>query len=81
MTSNFFLNNFFTYHDLRIRGRRILFGLMSFYCICAVGAVANIGISSYVYAANQTWWLAGLAGVALGAVWNYAVSSFFVWKR
>jgi dolichol-phosphate mannosyltransferase len=30
---------------------------------------------------DQTWWLAGLAGVAIGAVWNYAVSSVFVWKR
>jgi dolichol-phosphate mannosyltransferase len=30
---------------------------------------------------DQTWWLAGLAGVSIGAVWNYAVSSVFVWKR
>src|SRR5215467_7375453 len=81
MTSNFFLNNLFTYRDMRVRGWRILRGLLSFYLICGVGAVANVGIASYVFTSNQKWWLAGLAGVALGAVWNYAVSSFFVWKR
>jgi len=81
MTSNFFLNNLFTYRDIRLRGWRIFRGLLSFYCICAVGAVANVGIASYVFATNQKWWLAGLVGVMIGAVWNYAVSSVFIWKR
>jgi dolichol-phosphate mannosyltransferase len=58
MTSNFFLNNLFTYRDMRLRGWRMLRGLLFFYCICAVGAVANVGIASYVFAANQKWWLA-----------------------
>jgi len=81
MTSNFFLNNLFTYRDMRLRGWRILRGLLSFYLICAVGAVANVGIASYVFAVEHTWWLAGIVGVLIGAVWNYAVSSVFTWKR
>jgi dolichol-phosphate mannosyltransferase len=81
MTSNFFLNNFFTYRDTRLRGWRMLRGLLSFYCVCVVGTVANVGIASYVFAANQKWWLAGLVGVMIGAVWNYAVSSVFTWRR
>ena len=81
MTSNFFLNNLFTYRDMRLKGWRILRGLFSFYCICAVGAVANVGIASYVFATDRKWWLAGLVGVLIGAVWNYAVSSVFTWKR
>jgi dolichol-phosphate mannosyltransferase len=28
----------------------------------------------------RIWWLAGLAGVLIGAVWNYAVTSVFVWR-
>jgi dolichol-phosphate mannosyltransferase len=81
MTSNFFLNNLFTYRDMRLKGWRLLRGLLTFYCICALGAFANVGIASYMFAADQRWWLAGFVGVLIGAVWNYAVSSVFTWKR
>jgi dolichol-phosphate mannosyltransferase len=81
MTSNFFLNNLFTYRDRRLRGLPLLRGLVTFYAICALGAVANVGIAGYVFSRNEVWWLAGLAGVAVGAVWNYAVSSVFTWKQ
>ena len=81
MTSNFFLNNLFTYRDRRLRGLALLRGLVTFYAICALGAVANVGIAGYVFSKNEIWWLAGLAGVAVGSVWNYAVSSVFTWKQ
>jgi len=45
MTSNFFLNNILTYRDQRLRGWRVLRGLLSFYGICAIGATANSGVS------------------------------------
>lgn len=80
MTFNFFLNNFFTYRDKRLKGLRLLRGLISFYLICAVGAVGNIGIASYVFNMDQKWWLAGIAGALVGSVWNYAVSSVFTWR-
>jgi dolichol-phosphate mannosyltransferase len=81
MTSNFFLNNLFTYRDQRLRALKLLRGLFSFYLICAVGAIGNIGIASYVFAADQQWWIAGIAGAIVGSVWNYAVSSVFTWRR
>jgi dolichol-phosphate mannosyltransferase len=81
MTFNFFLNNFFTYRDRRLRGLALLRGLLTFYAICALGTVANVGIAGYVFARNEVWWLAGLAGVVVGSVWNYAVSSVFTWKQ
>jgi dolichol-phosphate mannosyltransferase len=80
MTSNFFLNNLFTYRDQRLKGWRLLRGLVSFYLICAIGAIGNIGIASYVFAADAVWWVAGIAGAIVGSVWNYAVSSVFTWK-
>lgn len=80
MTANFFLNNFFTYADRRLKGWRVLRGLVSFYLICGLGAVANIGIASYLFAQQEVWWIAGIAGIIVGSVWNYAVSSIFTWK-
>jgi dolichol-phosphate mannosyltransferase len=81
MTFNFTLNNLITYRDQRLRGWEWARGLLSFCIVCSVGAVANVGIAAYVYAAEPTWWLAGLAGALVGAVWNYALSAFFTWKR
>jgi dolichol-phosphate mannosyltransferase len=80
MTANFFLNNFFTYADRRLKGWRVLRGLVSFYLICSLGAVANIGIASYLFAQREVWWVAGVAGIIVGSVWNYAVSAIFTWK-
>src|SRR5882762_8318430 len=80
MTSIFFLNNILTYRDQRLRGWRMFRGLFTFYGICAIGATANVSIASYLFNANQTWWVAGVLGVIVGAVWNYAMSSIFTWR-
>jgi dolichol-phosphate mannosyltransferase len=81
MTSNFFLNNQLTYRDLRLRGVALARGLLVFYLICGLGAVANVGVASYVFSQNRVWWLAGVAGAMIGVVWNFAMSSAFTWKR
>jgi dolichol-phosphate mannosyltransferase len=81
MTSNFVLNNFITYRDRRLFGWGFVRGLLSFYVICSVGAIANVGVAAYIYSEEPIWWLAGLAGAVVGAVWNYALSAFFTWKR
>ena len=81
MTINFVINNFFTYFDRRLTGGQFLRGLLSFYIICSVGAVANIGAAAIVYSKQPIWWLAALAGVVVGAIWNYTVSGFFTWNR
>ncbi len=80
MTGNFFLNNLFTYRDRRLRGRRLLAGLVSFYAVCGAGAAANVGVASYLLVDHHSWWLAGLAGAAVSVVWNYAMSSIFTWS-
>ena len=80
MTGNFLLNNLFTYRDRRLRGRRLVTGLISFYAVCGAGGAANVGVASYVAGGHHSWWLAGLAGAAVSVVWNFAMSSIFTWS-
>ncbi|MEE8517057.1 MAG: glycosyltransferase family 2 protein [Alphaproteobacteria bacterium] len=80
MVFNYFLNNLFTYRDQRLRGGRLFMGLVSFSLICSIGAVVNVNIAEAMYRVGWPWWLAGLVGAAIGAVWNYAVSSTLVWR-
>src|SRR5512139_586458 len=63
MTFNFALNNKFTYRDRQLKGFAWVGGLFSFYLVCSLGAVANVGIGSLVYEEYHAgWWMAGIAG-------------------
>ena len=83
MTGNFFLNNALTYRDRRLKGwRQLLDGWVSFCVVCAVGAVANVGIAAFLHDLHRGAWIGpALIGVLVGAVWNYALSSKFTWGR
>ncbi|MBZ0129459.1 MAG: glycosyltransferase family 2 protein [Rhodobacteraceae bacterium] len=80
MTSNFTLNNALTYKDRTLRGRAFFRGLLSFYAVCAVGAVANIGVATAIYAVLPWWALAGFFGALVGALWNFVASALVTWK-
>ena len=81
MTFNFLVNNVLTYLDRRLTGWGLIGGLLSFYAVCSVGAVANVGIANFLFTQHYSWWLAGVAGILVGAVWNYAASSVFTWRK
>jgi len=81
MVFNFALNNILTYRDSRLTGWAWWRGLGSFMLACSVGALANVGIATYLFASQTTWFLAALAGVLVGAVWNYAVTQLYTWGR
>ncbi|MCZ8158820.1 MAG: glycosyltransferase family 2 protein [Rhizobiaceae bacterium] len=80
MTGNFFLNNMLTYRDRRLKGWRLVSGLASFWLVCSIGVIANVGAGQLVHDQASTWWLAGLAGAGLGAVFNYVATSMFTWR-
>ena len=82
MVFNFFLNNTLTYRDRRLRGFvAVTRGLITFVLACSIGAAANVGVASYLFDSfHYTWWFAGLAGILMGVVWNYAVTSVFTWR-
>lgn len=83
MTFNFFLNNALTYRDRQLRGAgALLRGWLSFCLVCGLGAAANVGVATYLFEYQGTLWtLSALAGVAVGAVWNFVLSARFTWGR
>lgn len=81
MTFNFGLNNRFTYRDRKLTGMAWFGGLFSFYLVCSLGAVANVGIGSLVYEQFHGWWIAGIAGAIVGSVWNYVASGWLTWTK
>ncbi|MES2339088.1 MAG: glycosyltransferase family 2 protein [Pseudomonadota bacterium] len=83
MTFNFFLNNTLTYRDRRLTGARALWsGWLSFCLVCAVGAVANVGVAAFLHDVQRGSWAgSALAGIVVAAVWNFALSSRFTWGR
>ncbi|MBK7117678.1 MAG: glycosyltransferase family 2 protein [Comamonadaceae bacterium] len=80
MTSNYVMNNVLTYRDMRLRGWSFVRGWLSFVVACSVGALANVGIADYLFHKDSFWITSAIAGVLVGAVWNYAVTAVYTWK-
>lgn len=83
MTFNFVLNNELTYSDQRLRGLGpLLKGWLQFALTCALGLLTNVG-AAYVLKdmIGVPAVLAVIAGIVLGSVWNFALSSKFVWGK
>ncbi len=80
MTSNFILNNSLTYRDRRLKGLGLVRGFIGFCLFGAIGAFTDIGLANQLYVHHELWWVAGLAGSVVGVLWNYAMSSMFIWR-
>lgn len=81
MTFNYVVNNSLTYRDRRRRGWQFLTGWLSFALACSVGAFANVGIAAWLFQRQTFWVVSALSGVLVGAVWNYAVTSVYTWRK
>ncbi len=79
MTLNFAMNNRLTYRAERLKGAPLLYGYVVFCAVCSLGAIANVSVASMVMSRDQNWPLAGLAGAAMSAVFNFEVASRLVW--
>ena len=88
-TSNFFLNNWLTYRDRRLKGWALLRGLVSFLAICSVGAIVSVSFGGQVLALfserlqerKMILTLASLCGIAVGVILNYSATALFTWGR
>jgi dolichol-phosphate mannosyltransferase len=78
---NFMLNNAWTFSRRRLSGRRIVTGFLSYNAACALGAVANYGVSAFLFSVGWSRGVAVLVGALVGAVWNYTMSRAFTWRR
>ncbi len=82
LTFNFILNNELTYADKRLRGMGPLtVGWVKFALTCSIGAFANVGVAEALAERGVHWAAAAVVGIVIGSVWNYALSSKFVWGR
>jgi dolichol-phosphate mannosyltransferase len=82
MSFNFWLNNWLTYRDARLKSaRELVRGWASFVVACSIGAFANVAVATTLHGYGVHTLPAALVGIALGSVWNYALSSRFVWGR
>lgn len=82
MTFNFFLNNALTYADKRLTGFvPLMRGWAKFALTCSVGLTANVGVSAILVHYGIHEYPAALTGVVMASVWNFALSSKFVWGK
>lgn len=82
MTFNFVLNNELTYADKRLRGfAPLMRGWAKFAMTCSLGLLTNIGSAAALKSMGFHDIVAVIVGIVLGSVWNFALSSKFVWGR
>jgi dolichol-phosphate mannosyltransferase len=81
ITFNFLANNSVTFRDRRLRGFKMLGGLLSFYAVCGLGALANIGTGTVLFASHHRWWISGVAGAVVGSLWNFAAATLVTWRK
>ncbi|MGA8775534.1 MAG: glycosyltransferase family 2 protein [Terriglobales bacterium] len=81
MTFNFLLNNIVTFRDRRLRGWRLLTGLLTFYGACSLGALMNVSFAEFLHRQAIPWYVAGVSGTAISSVWNYGVNTILTWRR
>lgn len=82
MSFNFVLNNELTYSDKRLRGAGpLLKGWAQFALTCSLGLLTNVGSAAALKSMGFHEVFAVIAGIVLGSVWNFALSSKFVWGK
>ena len=79
MVGNYWLNNRITFRRARLRGSRWFTGLFLFCAACSIGLFVNIASVGLLMNIGMRWYVATAAGISLGSVWNYGVSSVLVW--
>ncbi len=80
MTFNFFVNNSITYRDRKLKGWKILGGVLSFYAACSIGLLLNIKLSSMLQIAGMRWYTAGIVGLAVSWMWNFGATHVLTWR-
>ncbi len=78
---NFLINNAVTFRDRTLKGWRFVAGLGSFYAVCGIGALANVGIGVVLFSEHHRWWVSGVAGALVGSLWNFGAAMLVTWRK
>ena len=79
--SNFFINNWLTFRNKRLKNKELIFALFKFLLISSLPIIANVGLATSIYnLILPSTLLSQLAGIVIVFIWNYAASSRFVWE-
>ena len=76
---NFLMNNRLTFRSARLRGARLIPGLVLFYLACSIGLGFNLAAARGFRDFGLPWYMASVIGVAIGSVWNYWMASLLIW--
>jgi len=77
---NFLLNNSITFRAHMLKGWQMLAGLVLYGLGCGMGLLTNVRIAESLRAGHIPWYAASVVGLLVGSVWNYWVTSVFVWR-
>ena len=81
-SSNFTINNFFTFRTNKLSGKRFYLGLMKFLLVSSLPIIANIGITNLFYSQlSFNSFISQIGGILIVFIWNYAASSKIVWNN
>jgi dolichol-phosphate mannosyltransferase len=83
MAFNYWANNALTYRDRRLKGGRFYLGFLVFAGLSSVGVIANVGVASMLASQYDSLYylIPAVLGALLTVVWNYVVTSAFVWGQ
>ncbi|ARU03640.1 hypothetical protein CCO03_02110 [Comamonas serinivorans] len=77
---NYLLNNAATFRQQALRGPRWWLGFGLYLLITSLGLAANLGVAQAVHQHTHRPAASALAGIVVGALWNYLMSRTLVWR-
>jgi len=81
MTSNYFLNNYLTFHNIHRLFYERVKGLLRYFFANSLSIIANVGVASQFYISNYSALSSALFGIAVGLILNYFLSANLVFKK
>lgn len=77
---NFALNNAWTFARTRLRGAAAVLGFLKFNAACLLGALANYGVSAFLFSHGAREAVAVGLGAMVGVGWNYTINRLYTWR-
>jgi dolichol-phosphate mannosyltransferase len=77
---NFLLNNAWTFARTRLRGAAAVLGFLKFNAACLLGALANYGVSAFLFSNGAAEAVAVGLGAMVGVGWNYTINRLYTWR-